>query len=251
MTKDSETTTEFELVPFEDIFLTRIDEIKNLVKLVTFSIRSMEGIERLSKVLNKDSDHITQVAKIELLATSEVKSDFPLLHSAATILLWGALETSFKDFLVRWLQKHPDSRNVPGLSRIKIKLVEYENLNIDDRMHYLLDQFERELSAALRPGIGRFDCLLKPFELKPKVDDEVRRDLNEISAVRNILVHKAGIVDAKFVGLCPWLNLGVGEPVKVRGDDLQRYMGSAIDYVISAIEAVHVHPDFTKNSGGT
>jgi len=233
--------TEYEVVPFEDIFLSRVEELTNLTKLVTFSVQNMTGLEKLRKVLKSDAEEIERAAEIESLAKNEVESDFALLRGSTTILLWGALETSIKDFLVRWLYRYPTSRNIPEFEKLKIRLVEFEKLESLDRMRFLLDQFERELSATLKPGIGRFDCILNPLKLKPKVPSAIRKTLNEMAAIRNVLVHKAGIADERFVSLCPGLKFEIGDSIGVSSSDFTEYLNASIEYVVAIINAVESH----------
>jgi hypothetical protein len=103
---------------------------------------------------------------------------------------------------------------------------------------------ERNAGAPLLPGVGRFESLLKPFNLKPKITDEVRRELNDILAVRNLLVHRAGKIDRRFIELCPWLNRELGETIEVSRDDLTRDISSTSEYVTGKINAATSHPFF-------
>ena len=102
------------------------------------------------------AEKVERIREIETLALREVDSDFPLLHNAATVLLWGALEASFRDFLVRWLVRHSIALQVPDLRNVRVKVAEYEGLKGEDRMPYLVGILERELAASLiaPPAIG-------------------------------------------------------------------------------------------------
>ncbi len=187
----SEDTGEYEFEPFETIFLSRREEILRLVNVSSYALRSMEGSARLSSVLKYDAEQVERVREIETIALREVKLDFPLIHNAATVLLWGALEAAWRDFLVRWLARYPVALQVPDLKKIRVQVAEYESLEGEDRMRYLVGILEKELAASLRPGAGRFACLLKPFGITPKIKDAERRDLSEMAAIRNVIVHRA------------------------------------------------------------
>ena len=233
METESDDATEYEFEPFEAIFLSRREEILRLVDVSSFALRSMSGASRLSEVLRHSAEKVERIREIETLALREVDSDFPLLHNAATVLLWGALEASFRDFLVRWLVRHSIALQVPDLRNVRVKVAEYEGLKGEDRMRYLVGILERELAASLRPGVGRFDCLLKPFGISPKIADDERRDLNEMAAIRN--VHRASIADGRLLELCPWLGLEEGQVVNVSRASLTRYLGSASQYAAEII----------------
>ena len=104
-------------------------------------------------------------------------------------------------------------------------------------MRYLVGILERERSATLQPGIGRFDCLLKPFGISPKSSDDIRRNLNEMAAIRNVIVHRASMADKRLLELCPWLEKEEGQTINVDRASLDRYVGSASDYAANIIDA--------------
>ena len=230
-------TTEYEYEPFELIFLRRREEILKLVGLTSYALRSMDGLARLTQVLKKPAEAVERAREIEDLAQAEVQADLPLLHSAASVLIWGALESAFRDFLVRWLVTHPSCLTVPDLNRIRVRVAEYENFSGENRMRFLVGVLERELGATLKPGVGRFACLLKPFGIVPATSDDVRRDLNELAAVRNVIVHRAGIADGRLINLRPWLGLKAGDSVTVGHTAFERYIHAASEYAASIIDA--------------
>ena len=246
----AESKTSYEYEPFDTIFLARREEIMRLVNVASFALRAMEGAARLNEVLKKSPEQISQVREIEKIALDQVQTDFPLIHSAATVLLWGALEAAVRDFLVRWLVRYPAARKAPDLARIRVQIGDYEILEGESRMRYLLTLLEREIGATLKPGAGRFDSLLKPFNIDPRLDDKLRRDLNEMAAVRNVIVHRAGIVDDRLLKLCPWLTYKLNDPVRVRRTDVIRYLDASSNYAASLIEsAQHVSPNLAANDG--
>lgn len=197
----------------------------------------MEGSAHLSELLHHPPEAVDRVRDLESLALEQVKADLPLLHSAAAVLIWGALEAAFRDFLVRWLVRYPAARLVPELNNVRVRVTEYERLEGEDRMRYLVSILERELAASHRPGIGRFDRLLKPFGIRPEVSESARRGLNELAAVRNVIVHRAGIADSRLLELCPWLGLRIGEPVAVGGAAFENYIAVTSEYAAALIES--------------
>lgn len=223
--------------PFNLIFLRRREEILKLVGLSNYALQSMLGLERLVRVMKKPTDEIEHAREIETLAQEEVKADFPLLHSAAAVLIWGALEAAFRDFLVRWLVSHPSSLSIPEFKNIRVRVAEYESFEGEDRMRFLLGIIEREFAASLKPGVGRFECLLRPFGIVTTISEDVRRDLNELAAVRNVIVHRASIADARLIDLCPWLGLKRGELITIGRIAFDRYVRAASDYAAAIIEA--------------
>jgi hypothetical protein len=110
------------------------------------------------------------------------------------------------------------SRRTENVARIRVPVGEYERLDGEDRVRYLLGMIERVLGAGLKPGIGRFECLLKPLGIAPADDDEIRRDLYELAAIRNAIVHRAKLADSRLLSLCPWLPYKDGDALNVSRD---------------------------------
>lgn len=237
MTSTSEIATQYEFVPFEKIFLRRRDEIYQLVLITEYAFLSLNGTADLKDALGHTPESIKKAKEIEDIAAKETADDLPILHSAASVLIWGALEAAFRDFLIRWLVSHPSARVLPEFSNVRVRITEYESLEGEDRMRYLVGMLERELAATLKPGAGRFECLLKPFGIQPQISDEQRRDLSELAAVRNVIVHQAGIADERLVKLCPWLQIKVGDPVVIGRETFLRYMNATGSFAAALVKA--------------
>lgn len=229
----------YEYQPFELIFLRRREEILKLVGLNYYALQSMTGLERLVTVMKEPADRIEHAREIETLAQAEVKADFPLLHSAAAVLIWGALEAAFRDFFVRWLVTHPSSLSVPEFKNIRVRVAEYESFEGEDRMRFLAGVLEREFAASLKPGVGRFECLLRPLGIVPNVSKDVRRNLSELASVRNVIVHRASVADSRLLELCPWLGLKQGDLIIIGRTTFDRYERAASEYAAAVIDAAH------------
>jgi len=85
------------------------------------------------------------------------------------------------------------AQRTENVARIRVPVGEYERLDGEDRMRYLL-------------GIA------------PAVDDEIRRDLYELAAIRNAIVHRAKLADSRLLSLCPWLPYKDGDALNVSRD---------------------------------
>ena len=111
-------TTRYEFEPFEKIFLSRREETSRLVNVTSYALRSMKGVARASIVLKHDAECVSNACeKSKLWRCTRLSRDFPLIHNAATVLLWGALEAAFRDFLVRWFTRYPAARQVSRIAK--------------------------------------------------------------------------------------------------------------------------------------
>lgn len=227
----------YEVEPFESVFLARRDEILKLVAVSTNAMHSVQGMGRLSRALRHSSERIAEAEAFEANAKAEIEADHPVLHSAGTVLIWGALEASFRDFASRWLERHPECRRSPLLKNLKVRLVEYDSLEGEERMRYILGIIEREVGATLKPGVGRFECVLEVLGIAPRLNADERKSLSELAAVRNVIVHRASVADQRLLDLCPWLPWRVGEPVKVSKTLFLSYVDAASHYAANIIQA--------------
>ena len=234
-----------EFNPLHDIFLIRAKELLEFTKMARSAIAETTGIPRLIEAMTKANpkhkEGIEPAKRLAEIAQAEVDSGFAILHSINVVLLWGAMESATRDFLVAWLVKYPEARQVEGIAKLRVKVGEYESFNSEDRMRYLVGLLEREYGAALRPGISRFTKLLHLFGIVPELDNEVRKCLMEMSAVRNVIVHRASIVDQRFIDLCAWTNWKVGDKVQIADAQLQNYLDAQLtflDQVILSAEKV-------------
>ena len=89
------------------------------------------------------------------LAEIEVLNDFPLLHGQAVVTLWSYLESLSRSFITAWLRNQPDALFSTLISKLKVRLGEYEALSADEKTSYIFDLLEQDLGTNLRSGVTR------------------------------------------------------------------------------------------------
>ena len=177
----------------------------------------------------------TATEKMAKLAQRELDSDFKLLHAQATVSLWGSLETLIMDVVAAWIANRPELLRSRGWEKLRIKVGEYEELAPEDRATYLVALMDQSLGAPLKQGVSRFDALLQTIGLSVSINDDVRKALFELQQVRNLLVHRRGIVDKRFCEACPWLDLKQRQEVRVDRATFKRYSDSVQIYITEMI----------------
>lgn len=236
-------TPEWAKAPFRD-FLDSSERLGQLIELSVRGISMVRGVPGLVEALAKadtpanDPDtasRLDDAKKMARLADREIDQGFPVLHSQAMVTLWSMLENAVRLFVARWLEHEPAALHVEAIQRLRVRIGEYESLKGEDRFFYILDMLEREIGASLRVGVSRFESLLEPFGLDGAIDGRIRRDLLELSQVRNVHVHRGGVADRRIVETCPWLALAIGTKVTVHRDSFMRYYEAVHDYVLEVI----------------
>ena len=240
-----------------DSFLDHFDELRDVLHLSIHGISLIRGTPNTIRVLaeikrNLDAEDTQQSLKRAQaeaeLAQQELDTGFPLLHAQGAISLWGALEALIQTFLAKWLANVPEAMNLKAIQELKVPLGEWEALDKDERHDLIVDLLERGLNATFKHGISRFEAVLEIFGLSGGVDDDDRRTLFELQQIRNVLVHRRGIVDRRLVTACPWLDLQVGRRLTIDHKAYHRYANGVDGYTATLIKRVG---DFFQAGPGT
>jgi hypothetical protein len=235
-------------VPFRD-FLDDIKELDTVLHLAMGGIRTHTGMPHVHELLNRvkggdpdDSEYKAELAHVKELAEfaqTEIDREFPRLHAFAVITICASMESCFENFAAAWLANRPAALRLDAVMKVKVSLADYEGMAEKERFLYLVDQIERDLSIPFKDGATRFEDLLSVFGLGGEVDGTVKRDIFELTKVRNVLAHRRGVADSRFCKACPWLGLKPGEVVSIKHEAYQRYLNAAGKYVSSVILRLH------------
>jgi len=166
----------------------------------------------------------------------DLRRDFQLLRASAIVALWGALEVAIEDFLIAWMLNNPSALRIEALQKTKIALAEYEVLDREDRMRVLFRELERSVIG--KQGVDCFEPMLQIFGLSGPVEAEPKKAINELQHVRNVMVHRGGRADRRFVEACHDWKARVGEPLKLSGKHCSQYRRAVAEYVLTVAERV-------------
>lgn len=165
-----------------------------------------------------------------------------VLLTQAIIMLWSGLETAIEDFLVAWYQQYPMSLDVKRGEQIRIAISEVDKMNVEERAIYVIHQLKLRLSPDEKASIERFENLLKAFGLSSPYEAAIRNTLWELGHLRNILVHRGGIADRRFVETVKPSGLREGDLVPLSQEQYLRYFVAAFDYLQTRID--HLYTKF-------
>lgn len=200
-----------------------------------------------------ESHKMREATEAATIAEQETERGFPTLHAHASVDLWSSTEACVDDLLCAWLGEFPEELKHDALAKVKIAFGEYLSLQVEDRVRYVLEEVKQSVRSALKPGIGRFEAVLDLVKLGGGVPDGTRRDLYELSLVRNVLVHRAGIVDRRFKAACDWRDDSVGARIIVSHADYSRYLSAVCDYLSEVLKRMAVrrklvYPEYVVSS---
>jgi len=223
-------------------FLEFVEEADRVLQVSIQAISNISGIGRLAEVLYRSKeiqdkeDRIKAAKTLEKLAAKEKEDGFPLLIAHSVVGIWAALEATVPRFLSRWLSAHPILLSSEKIQRIKLSVSAFSAAGQEEFSLQVIDELSRSTQSGLKAGIGRFESLLDCLELGGSVDDKLRRDIYELSKVRNLIVHQFSRVDTKFARDCPWMQIEIGARLKLTLQDYARYRSAICEYGAQLIE---------------
>ena len=233
------------------IFDANIEDIERLTStLSTYThglsmvVKQPELLKILGRALNdgEDAQHKTRLEHATDLARRarrEVDQDYPHLNSWALVALWALLEATVRHYIAEHIRRRRTSWQLPELKRLRVRLGEYESIRSNERYLYVADLLEKEVAAGVRNGVDRFETLLSPFGLSGAVPERTAKAIYEMGQVRNVIIHRAGIVDPQFRKACPWVKGRTGTRLNVSSKMMARYLLAENLYITTLICRVH------------
>lgn len=233
--------------PFRE-FVDRFESLEELLDLSIRGIKRLGSMHELHEILNdgrnaseKDIMQMELAKKDSSLAEREITQGFPLLHEQAVVILWGGLESSILDFASAWLLHTPDAYKIDSMSKLKVKIGEYEGLSHKEKATYLISLLIKEISGPLSAGTSQFDRLLSTLGINYIVPPDTTRTMIEMQSVRNIIVHNKCVADKRFVITCPWLNKSIGEYLPITHVQYGLYRKATHEYVVCILNSLTRH----------
>lgn len=219
-------------------------DLINLLDLSTDSIQRqvkaeqmVELSKRVATVMNEPHDdelHAKRLDRARVLAAfaaKEVDRGFPTLFGQAAVSLWSSLENLVFNLVVGLLENEPHHLTKAPFDQIKVRVSDFAALDGRTRAEFLALALDEQLAGPMKHGIGRFEELLKPFDLSGIFDKTKSQHLHEMQQVRNLFAHRQGIVDRRFSKSCSWMRVTVGEPLHLSKDMMNNYFDAAVSYL--------------------
>lgn len=228
-----------------------IDEIEKLnaftkmAKLgISYAVEGESWVDlkrEISKLRNQDDpfgneeEYVKQkqmAKRDQKHAEREIEQEFSYLYSLATVQLWTILESAIDDQLLKIISRINRKNPPEQLNRLRAPLFSLIEISTEAQNELVLSLLKENISSSLKPGIGAFEALLSALGFGGAVDEIVRRNIFELSQVRNVIVHRGGIADQRFINVCPWYDSLVGAKLKVNENSFRKYMFSVLCYLV-------------------
>lgn len=242
-------------VHLKPILARHLDYIDEMHTVLGLSIQGIEGLKLLLPGLAKSyecgdmepnisedrmNEIRTNMAARTTLASAEIERGFPVLYSHATVALWGAVEDFSNDLAVGLLKYEPDLLTHKVLSKVRVPLTLFNRMSEDERLTFLVGELKQSLSGAADGGIGQYNEVFSQLGLDGSLHKSIQDPLIELCQVRNVLVHRGGIVDTQLINRCPWFATQKGSKFLVLKPSYETYWLATHRYWLNLANRVRV-----------
>jgi len=203
-------------------------------EMVDLQREALSVLRRPDPYPNEDAykSAIEHAEKVEEFSKDEKCLGHPYLYSIAVTKIWTILESGIDDLALECIKSLDKCTDIDLIRGLKGPLLDFYDATDDERNEYLITELKLAVKASLKPGVGRFEAILKPLGLGGEVHEKVRKVLFELSQIRNLIIHKRSIVDKKFKSACPWLTDNLGDNFYVTKEVYLQYFYASFWYVL-------------------
>jgi len=171
------------------------------------------------------------------LARNEIKQGFLSFIYSATLVLWSTLESSIKLFLLECIKNKQEAFS--NDIKVTLCLFEYERKSVDERRHYIINQLEEK--SRTKTGINQFENLLELVGLDGEIPKKISDKIYEMQQIRNLIMHRMGIIDHYFIEKCNWANnLRVGLQYKMSSSDYIKMLDAVTSYIGIIMDRINI-----------
>jgi len=194
-------------------------------------------------------------------ASIEIEHGFPHLNAQALVSMNSALDALVEEW-------------VPAMRAIRVKLLAAQMLEraeqqepeaakrlTDEQGEHLAEAIGNMISTDLLElerlkgsGIERYEARLRQEGLGAPDDRQIPADLDkalsELGALRDVLTHRAGRVDAKALAQAPSLRYQDGELVRISHEEYRTYSAAVRCYAHEVtFRSMRIWPEVTDDDG--
>jgi len=159
-------------------------------------------------------------------ANKEVSDNYFSVKSSELVLLYSRFESAISEVIYLFFQK-TNYKLLPSLDNTKTNLLDLLNMNKKDQKEYLADIYIQQKTLGIKYGFNRFEVILEPLFGKSNIEDEIKQHIYLFAQIRNLLIHKNGIIDKQFKNIIKNSKQVIGKKIQL-DNKLMNYCISAI-----------------------
>jgi hypothetical protein len=194
-------------------------------------------------------------------ASIEIGHGFPHLNAQALVSMNSALDALVKEYVPAMRAIRAKMHGVQLLERAEQQEPEAAKQLTDEQGEALVKAIERLIATDLPrlerltgSGIERYEGLLRQEGLGAPPDRQIPAELDqaltELGALRDVLTHRAGRVDAKALAQAPTLRYNDGELVRISHQEYRTYSAAVRCYAHEiTFRSLRNWPEVTEKDG--
>jgi hypothetical protein len=164
------------------------------------------GVQDLAKSFGKEStltaENMERYRASAELAKAILADKKDMIAAHTLIGFWAAVEVLVEDLDVSFLAHDATLLLSDRVGDVKVAFRDFELLSKEDRIRAVLPLLQRRQSREEAPFEGQLELI----GLSGPIPAPTRTAMREAWQLRNVIVHRRGIADARLVALCPQLD---------------------------------------------
>jgi hypothetical protein len=172
---------------------------------------------------------LSDVVETAMKSAKLIETEFRLLYVLGSVWTWASLEALVEDLVLDGIRNSRPEDLAPRLKGLKVSADLALAGDLDGLVRAVYREWEAKQGSAA--GATQFEHILALAGLGGPVPASVGRAVFELGHVRNVLLHRGGIVDAAFVAACPWVDATAGSEIRVTHHRFEEYAFAVMHYV--------------------
>ena len=216
--------------------LTHIESGRPLLQLAAQRLASAgnaDAIEPLARLL--------AAAPIQEQWAAELRStDYASLNAHALVAIWGALETCIEDLVVAILSNVPTAAATVSAAGVRVNSNKVASSATEEDLRALYRKIEEHVRVK-QDVVQTYEKVLRLFGLSAACPEHTDALLSA-NALRNVIVHRGGIIDERAVRQAQALAPRLGTKCMIKRDDFLMYHQAVSAWLIALMQSVVASP---------
>lgn len=169
----------------------------------------------------------------------EISEEFYSVKNSELIMLYSRFESAITEVVYLIFQTSSYSK-LPDIENSKLNLLEILKMKKSEQRIFIADLYIQQKTTGIKYGFNRFEAILEPLLGKSNIKKETQDLIFRFAQIRNILVHKNGVVDKQFKMLFSNSKQSVGKKIVITDQIMNSCIQSIIEYSSEIIDRLNV-----------
>ncbi len=188
------------------------------------------GIEKVDQLAKQSADFSSKAASYR-------KDGFNRVNQHALAGMWSGLEAYVEETVILILSNHPEALRKAEKYGIKLGPKDISKLRAGEGMTVYRKFHSKALNNSEFESGPAFASLLRAFAINLSVSEGVLKELTNLAALRDCIMHNNAIFDQRAARKSS-LQIEIGSPIVVDWNSVERYFNAITVFLHACIKAV-------------